>query len=210
MIYEQLLTFCQTLTNEFDKIPLGRKQLLEKIAGYIITRMNENKPVQLVYICTHNSRRSHFGQIWSRVAAAYYNKNQVCSFSGGTESTALNINAVNALKRVGFHITTTEAGNNPVYEVKFGTPEAPIACFSKIYNHAVNPQTGFAAIMTCSEAEENCPFIPGADFRIATPYDDPKSADGTNAQDVTYDERCKQIARETFYMVSKLNPETHE
>jgi hypothetical protein len=59
--------------------------------------------------------------------------------------------------------------------------------------------------MTCSDAEENCPFIPGVDFRIATTYDDPKVSDNTSMQDSTYDERCRQIAREVFYVFSKLN-----
>ena len=82
--------------------------------------------------------------------------------------------------------------------------ESPSVCFSKTYDDAENPQKEFAAIMTCSDAEENCPFIPGVELRIGTTYDDPKSFDNTPEQDAKYDERCKQIALETLYVFSKL------
>ena len=56
--------------------------------------------------------------------------------------------------------------------------------------------------MVCSDAEENCPFIPNAEMRISTTYDDPKAFDNTPQQDATYDERSAQIAREILYMFS--------
>jgi arsenate reductase (thioredoxin) len=210
MIYEKIKASCQTLTSEFDKIPSERKSILEKITTYLESRMKDSKPVQLVYICTHNSRRSHFGQIWAMVAAAYYDQKGVKSFSGGTEATAFNLNAINALKRLGFDISVIKEGNNPVYQVTFGDGETPVECFSKVYDHEVNPQSGFAAIMTCGDAEANCPFIPAVDLRIATTYDDPKVSDNTPMQDATYDERCKQVGREVLYVFSKLNTPTHE
>lgn len=58
--------------------------------------------------------------------------------------------------------------------------------------------------MTCSDAEENCPFIPEADIRLLTTYSDPKEFDYTSLQDINYDERCKEIALETFYVFSLI------
>ncbi|HSH65433.1 MAG TPA: protein-tyrosine-phosphatase, partial [Bacteroidia bacterium] len=172
MIYEPIKKYCDTLMEEFHNIPAQRKQILERISQYSANRLKSNKPLQLIYICTHNSRRSHFGQVWASVAGTYYNK-QLTAYSGGTEATAFNINARNALHRIGFKITKSENSANPIYRLQFGDTEKPIECFSKVYDHPPNPQTEFAAIMTCSDAEENCPFIPGVDFRMATPYDDP-------------------------------------
>lgn len=210
MIYKQIQTSCQTLIAEFDRISSERKQTLEKITAYIASGIKAHKPIQLIYICTHNSRRSHFGQIWSMVAAAYYNIRDVKSFSGGTEATSLNVNAIHALKRVGFDIAIMKEKENPVYQIRFGEDESSIECFSKIYDHPVNPQSGFAAIMTCTDAEENCPFIPGAEFRITTTYDDPKVSDHSPLQNFTYDECCRQIAREIFYVFSKLTSSINE
>lgn len=198
-------TYCDEIVKEFDSIPAERKILLEKISSYIQLKKQEHKPIQLVYVCTHNSRRSHFGQIWAQVAAHFYNIKNVRTFSGGTEATAFNINAINAIKRVGFRIEKTTDSANPLYYLYFDETEKPIQCFSKVYHDDVNPKHEFAAIMTCSDAEENCPFIPGVELRIGTTYDDPKAFDNTPLQDAKYAERCKQIALETFYVFSKIN-----
>lgn len=196
--------YCDQLITEFDKIPQERKSLLEKISGYISSKKETNTSIQLIYICTHNSRRSHFGQIWSQVAASYFNVTNIKSFSGGTEATAFNINAINAIKRVGFEVKSMDDKTNTMHYITFDANEKSIVCFSKVYNHEKNPQSEFAAIMTCSDAEENCPFIVGVELRIATTYEDPKEFDNTPLQDAKYDERCKQIALETLYVFSKI------
>jgi protein-tyrosine phosphatase/arsenate reductase len=195
-------TFCDNLTKEFETIPENRKEILAKITEYIATKMKENKPINLVYICTHNSRRSHFGQVWAHVAASYYGIKNVSTFSGGTEATAFNSNAINSLKRIGFNIKAIDTDKNTTYHVFHDDNEVPSVCFSKTYDDATNPKKEFAAIMTCSDAEENCPFIHGVELRIATTYDDPKAFDNTPQQDAKYDERCKQIALETLYIFS--------
>lgn len=200
----KLKEVCNNLTVQFDSIPSERKILLEKISAYIQAKKNENSPIQLMYVCTHNSRRSHFGQIWAAVAAAYYGVKDVSTFSGGTEATAFNINAINALKELGFDIQAKDDSKNPVFEVRFSDESNPSICFSKVYDDAFNPKSNFAAIMTCGDAEENCPFIPGVELRIGTTYNDPKEFDGTELQDQKYKERSLQIALETVYVFSKI------
>ena len=197
--------YCDNLTQEFNSIPNDRKLLLDKLTEYIRSKQTKNKVINVVYICTHNSRRSHFGQVWAQVAAAYYKVANVHAFSGGTEATAFNNNAINALQRIGFDIKATTDQKNPTYQILYDEQEKPIVCFSKVYNHPQNPQSEFAAIMTCSDAEENCPFIPGVELRIGTTYDDPKAFDNMPEQDAKYSERCQQIALETFYVFSKIN-----
>ena len=199
---ETIKTYCEELITEFDLISPDRKLILSKIAEYARKKRASELPVYLIYICTHNSRRSHFGQIWSRVAADFYGMENVHTFSGGTEATAFNTNAIGALKRVGFDIEVMQEGVNPVYRVRHGREGQESICFSKVYDHSTNPQSSFVAIMTCSDAEENCPFIPGVEMRIATTYEDPKAFDNTPLQDSKYDERCRQIARETMYVFS--------
>ncbi len=58
--------------------------------------------------------------------------------------------------------------------------------------------------MTCSQAEQNCPYIPGAEQRIAIMYSDPKEADDTEQEIQTYDERYRQIAAEMKYVFEGL------
>ncbi|MBL7921644.1 MAG: protein-tyrosine-phosphatase [Bacteroidia bacterium] len=203
-MYPNIKTYVDGLTKEFKSIPENRKEILEKITQYIAKKRVMGSPINLVYICTHNSRRSHFGQVWAHVAASYYGIKNVNTYSGGTEATAFNINAINSLKRVGFTIKPINIEKNTTYHVFHDDNETPSVCFSKTYDDAKNPQKEFAAIMTCSDAEENCPFIPGVELRIGTTYDDPKAFDNTPQQDAKYDERCKQIALETLYVFSKL------
>jgi protein-tyrosine phosphatase/arsenate reductase len=199
---QKIQTTCNQLVNEFDQISASRKEILEKIAVYIQNKINDSQPIRLVYVCTHNSRRSHFGQIWGKVAASYFGITSVQTFSAGTESTAMHPNTVNALKTIGFHILSDLNGDNPHYSISFSEDEETLVGFSKTLDDVSLPKTHFAAIMTCSEAEENCPFVPGAELRISTTYDDPKVFDGTMEQDEKYIERSLQIARDNLYVFS--------
>jgi len=67
-----------------------------------------------------------------------------------------------------------------------------------------NPKTSFAAVMTCGEAEENCPYIIGAERRISLTYEDPKLYDNTNLQIRKYEERNRQIATEISYVFTNI------
>jgi protein-tyrosine phosphatase/arsenate reductase len=201
---QKIKSFCDHLLLSFDEISEERKVILNRLSEAIEQSINQHGKVKLIYVCTHNSRRSHFGQIWSKVAATYFNIDVVETFSGGTEATAFNPNAIEALRSQGFEITTNEMNShNPVYLVDFGINEK-IVCFSKVYDYEVNPKSDFIAVMTCSDAEENCPFIPGVSYRIATTYEDPKKFDDTPLQEVKYLERSRQIALECMYVLSKI------
>lgn len=202
-MFQPIKERCAALANNFKEIPAARIELLEKIADYIKPKHAANEAINLIYVCTHNSRRSHLGQVWAAVAAAYYGINNVHTFSGGTEATAFNPNAINALTAAGFTIQKTNESNNPVYNVFFADDKFS-TCFSKVYNHKANPVTNFAAVMTCSDADENCPFIPGCDLRIGTTYNDPKAFDHTILQNEKYIERSNQIAMECLYVFSKV------
>jgi protein-tyrosine phosphatase/arsenate reductase len=200
-LFPQIQTYCADRISEFDLIPAERKIILQRIADYIRNKRDENQFIQLVYICTHNSRRSHFGQIWGAVAAAYFDVPTAITYSGGTEATQMHPNVLSSLERTGFVVEKNEYPSNPLYEVNFGT-DLSTTCFSKEYNDKSNPQNNFAAIMVCSDAEENCPFIPNVELRVAITYKDPKAFDKTPQQDASYDERSAQIAREILYMFS--------
>lgn len=200
-MHNSIEKYCKELVSHFTEIAPERKLILQKISDYIKHKRVKYETINLVYICTHNSRRSHFGQIWAAVAAEYYQIKDINAFSGGTEATAFHHNAIKALERIGFSIHKKNDSSNPVYAVHFAE-NSFVVCFSKVYNDAANPTQNYAAIMTCSDAEENCPFIPGVELRIGTTYNDPKAFDNTAKQDEAYDERCRQIALETLYVFS--------
>lgn len=189
---------------EFDQISAERKVPLDKLATYVRTCGDAKQPCRLTFICTHNSRRSHLAQIWAKTAAAHYGVPEVEAYSGGTEATAFNPRAVAALRRVGFEIPAPAEAANPHYLVRFDSSAPPLECFSKVYGQAPNPKADFCAVMTCSDADRNCPLVAGAALRIAIPYNDPKAFDGTPQEAAQYDERCSQIAREMLYVFSRV------
>lgn len=203
-MFPQLQHYCEQLVKAGEEIPQARKDLLLRISEYIKTRIHAGKPCRLMFVCTHNSRRSQFGQVWAAVASEYFGFQQVHSFSGGTEATAFHPNALRALQQAGLEVKQMGQGANPHYHLFVDSTAQPLVCFSKVVSDAHNPQLEFAAIMTCSDAEQNCPFIPGVDLRIGTTYEDPKVSDGTDAEVETYAERCKQIGTELFYVFNHL------
>jgi arsenate reductase len=193
-------TFDQ-LIEEFNQIPEERKIALGSLAGFITAKLKGREKVYLNFICTHNSRRSHMAQIWAQAAASYYSIPGVKCYSGGTEATAFNPRSVTAMKKAGFDIVTTKEGSNPVYNVFYANEPDPIIAFSKRYDDPFNPNKDFAAIMTCSHAEENCPLVLGASKRFAVTYDDPKEFDDTPRESAKYEERVRQIGREMLYVM---------
>lgn len=191
VIYPELAQLVLELRTEGGLIPEDRKLTLLKLREYA------QGGGALNFICTHNSRRSHLGMIWAAVAAHLSDK-EMATYSGGTEATALNPRMVAALVRAGFR-ADNPGGDNPHYRISFSTAAPPLVCFSKRYDDPENPTAGFAAVMTCSDADDNCPFIPGAEARVPLTYADPKEADDTSREAAVYDERLRQVGRELLW-----------
>lgn len=198
----KLKKYANNRISEFSIIPADRQEILKKAGDYIIKQSIKSQPVKILFICTHNSRRSQMGQAWAETASIYYGIDSVTHFSGGTESTAFNERAIKALKRAGFRITGIASDKNPRYLLSIASNKSPLVMFSKKYTDIQNPQNGILALMVCSEADKSCPFVSGADIRISLPFEDPKHYDNTPAESKQYEETCKLIAREMFFMYS--------
>jgi arsenate reductase len=201
-VFQKIAETIQTL--DLNAVSEERKSVLQPLIDYIQLKVSENNNANLNFICTHNSRRSHLSQVWAQAAAHFYNIKNVHCYSGGTEATALFPMAAKTLENAGFEILTLSEGKNPVYAIKFAENSHPVIGFSKTYDDAFNPQSEFAAIMTCSQADAGCPFIPGAEKRIPVKYDDPKAFDNTPQQAEKYQERSNQIANEMLFVFSKV------
>ncbi|WP_442266991.1 low molecular weight phosphatase family protein [Tenacibaculum sp. ZS6-P6] len=182
-----------------------RKEKLKPLITYIKEKRTKKEDIRINFICTHNSRRSHLGQIWMQTLANHFNIKNIITYSGGTEATALAHPIAETLKNQGFEISIISENTNPVYAIKYDEVSHPIIGFSKRYDDSFNPSSKFAAVMTCSQADEGCPFVSGTDKRIAITYEDPKISDNTDKQIQTYLERSNQIASEMYFVLSQLN-----
>ena len=188
----------------FETISEERKQVLAPLIQFIQSKVNSELTIRLNFICTHNSRRSHLSQVWAQTAASYHNIENVFCYSGGTEATALFPKVAETLVNTGFEVKIISEGDNPIYAIKYNTNDHPVIGFSKSYEDDFNPQSEFAAILTCSQADGGCPFIAGAEKRIPITFDDPKAFDNTPLQTEKYQERSIQIATEFLYVFSQI------
>ena len=202
MLFPKIATLCEQWKQEFDLIPDARKVQLGRLSNYMNEKRKAGLAAHIIVICTHNSRRSHFGQLSLALAADYYQLSNIRTYSGGTEATAFNPRAVTALQAMGFQITTVEAtASNPIYLVKWQAKMLAYQAFSKKYETAPNPQADFGAVLVCTQADKSCPVVLGCDFRIALPFEDPKAYDNTELETTKYQERFLQIGREMCFVM---------
>ena len=187
-----------------ESISEERKRVLQPLIEYIKDKYLENKLINLNFICTHNSRRSHLSQIWAQTFAYYFDVKNVLCYSGGTEATAMFPKVVETLQKQGFEILSLSDNANSVYAVKYAENQHPIICFSKKYDDDFNPKSDFAAILTCDAADENCPIVFGAEARFPIKYNDPKKSDGSPEMDEIYFNRSLEIASEMKYIFSQI------
>jgi hypothetical protein len=190
------------LTTTFDLIDEPHRQAGDKLAHWIAANFEPGKPLHITVVCTGNSRRSILGSSMGNLAAAYYGMPEFRFHSGGTAPTAFNARTVAALKAIGFDIERTgreaERGEpkteNPVYRVSWGEGFETVE-FSKHFGDSSNPQSGFATLMVCGEADAACPFVKGAALRLSMPYLDPKIYDDGAYEAAKYAERRDDIGR---------------
>lgn len=202
-MFTQLQHTVELLQNA--EITEERKAILRPLAEFIQNKITDKKLINLHFICTHNSRRSQLSQIWAQMAAAYFNIPGIACYSGGTEETSIFPAILHVLDEQGFFIQKISDSKNPVYAIRYDENSLPIIGFSKKYNDPFNPANGFAAVMTCTQADGECPLIFGAEVRIPITYEDPKISDHTSQQTITYKERSLQIGAEMFYTFSLIS-----
>ncbi len=185
------------------EVPADRISALTPLVEFIQSQVNQQKPVTLVFICTHNSRRSVFGQFWAQ-AMAHQRGLDIQTFSGGTEVTACNERTIAALIRAGVHVEGDTSQANPHYQAFYDLDRPPLSLYSKLFDAPELPQSDFVAVMTCASADEGCPFIPGALARLPIRYEDPKTFDDKPREADAYDECCAQIVAEMKFVFSSL------
>lgn len=201
-LFKELETFISTISVE--NISIERKKTLQLLVDFISEKGKNGEVINLNFICTHNSRRSHMSQVWAQTLAHYFKVQNVFCYSGGTEATALFPVVGETLNNTGFEIEKLSENKNPVYSIKYAENAHPVIGFSKKLDDNFNPKSKFAAVMTCSQADEGCPVVFGAEKRIPITFDDPKAFDNTPLQLEKYKERSEQIASELFYVFSNI------
>ena len=204
MLLPSLSDYLLSRETELGWIDADRRSLLRSLAEHLAERLERPGPPRLIFICTHNSRRSHIAQLFAEAAARRGMLN-LTAFSGGTEATAFDPRAAAAVSRAGFRVRASDQEYGAGFQVELSAEEDAIHCFSKIHDAPPNPTKDFAAVMVCDDADRACPHVAGADDRFTLPYRDPKESDGTPRESEVYDERCREIAREMVWLMGEVS-----
>lgn len=194
-----------TLQEVRESIPAPSPERAEELMHVVNWLKADSQNRKLIFVCTHNSRRSHMAQFWAAAAAEFCDVKGIETFSSGTEATAMHVHTVEALIECGFEITIPDnVASNPVYQVRLGGLLPVLPGFSKTISHESLPTDTFCAVLVCDSAAEACPFVPGASARIPVLYKDPKESDGTPKRRITYLNRSKEIAREMLWIMEHV------
>ena len=164
-----------TIIQQVKQISISRKTELDKLAELIINSVSQKGYVNLIFVCTHNSRRSQAAELFMSLHLKWAGIKDIYTYSGGTELTALNPRIVNALIELNIPVRSFGGNKNPYYIIN----DLPKVFFSKKHDSPFNPHKNRIAIMVCDHADQNCPVISGADYRFSLNYIDPKRSDDT-------------------------------
>lgn len=182
-----------------------RTKTLLSISKFIKSETEKGKAVNLNFICAQNSRRSQLAQVWCSYAIAYYNLQNIQSFSGGINVSSFYRNTVKTLQEVGFKFQIIEFSHqNSHYLISCKENFKPIAGFSKLYDNEHNKKP-FIAITLCENIEIECPIFTDTIKRFHLSYSSPKIYDATLYQAEKYLELNKKIAGEIHLIFKFLN-----
>jgi arsenate reductase len=125
---------------------------------------------RVLFLCTHNSARSQMAEGLLRDLAG----DQFEVMSAGTEATHVRPLAVRAMEEIGVDISSQE---------------------SKTLDRYLDQP--FAYVITvCDDANEACPFFPGAQSRLHWSFEDPSKAEGTEEERLAVFRRVRDGIRD--------------
>lgn len=203
--YQKIDNYLKQCQNGSASISEPRKEELKALAQSIMDLKSTSPEANVVFICTHNSRRSQIAELFFRLSIRYFGLKGVHGYSGGTEATAFYPSAVKACRDKGVAMIQKSGSIvNHTYLTVYKFHLDVIRQFSKKYNDPHNPSKNFVAVMVCDSANESCPLIPDCFARIPLLYVDPKFSDQTDKEEETYALKVDEIAIEMNYLCSLL------
>ncbi len=167
----------------------NKKNHLDEIVSEINAGLA--KTDNIVFLCTHNSRRSQLCQIWGSILSKIY-KIDLNFHSAGSEKTEVHKNIFYCLSNAGVKV-----GDNKIH-----FEDLTINLRSKRLGEIKAKK--FIAIMTCSDAEKSCPTDPRSIKNIKIIYEDPKIFDNSEREKEEYYKTSKSIAEDLNYIIKKL------
>ncbi len=125
---------------------------------------------RVLFVCTHNSARSQMAEGLLRHLAG----ERFEAHSAGTEATHVRPLAIRAMDEIGIDVSGQE---------------------SKTLDRYVGERFDYV-ITVCDEANDACPFFPGANNRLHWSFEDPSQAEGSEEERLKVFQRVRDEIRE--------------
>jgi arsenate reductase (thioredoxin) len=111
---------------------------------------------RVLFLCTHNSARSQMAEgLLKHLAGDRFE-----AMSAGTEATRVSPLAIRAMEEVGIDISDQESKTLDQY-------------LGELFDYVIT---------VCDDANEACPFFPGAQSRLHWSFEDPSRAEGSEEE----------------------------
>ncbi len=188
----------------FKKIKISEERLisLSPLINYLRKKLSHTEPVKLNYIGINNSHRSLIAQVWTQVAAVYFNLD-IRSYSCGISQRRILPQTIKIMKEHGFKVFK-KSSDEQVYFAWYSQEEDPITLFSKKTNDLINPPADFAAVFTFLADPETKLLFDHAEKSIQLDFPDSYSK-----TDVTSIEKwSEKFSCELFYAISAAETRT--
>ncbi len=131
---------------------------------------DDGKKPRVLFLCTHNSARSQMAEgLLRAIAGARFEVH-----SAGTEATLVRPLAIRAMEEVGLDITGQESKTLDAY-------------LDQPFEYVIT---------VCDDANEACPFFPGAKNRLHWSFEDPSRAGGSEEERLALFRRVRDEIRE--------------
>jgi len=124
---------------------------------------------RVLFLCTHNSARSQMAEGLLRYLAG----DRFEAYSAGTEATRVRPLAIRVMEEIGIDISSQA---------------------SKTLDRYLNEPFDYV-ITVCDEANEACPFFPGASTRLHWSLTDPSQAEGSQQERIAVFRRVRDELR---------------
>jgi arsenate reductase (thioredoxin) len=111
---------------------------------------------RVLFLCTHNSARSQMAEGLLR----HLSGDRFEAMSAGTEATHVRPLAIRAMEEVGIDISDQESKTLDQY-------------LGELFDYVIT---------VCDDANEACPFFPGAQSRLHWSFEDPSRAEGSEEE----------------------------
>ncbi len=122
----------------------------------MVTAAEQRERAKVLFLCTHNSARSQMAEgLLRHLAGDRYE-----AHSAGTEATQVRPLAIRAMDEIGVDISGQESKTLERY-------------LGETFDHVIT---------VCDDANEACPFFPGARNRLHWSFEDPSRAEGSEEE----------------------------